>query len=180
MRAPNPAVTPRRCRTRAAIAPGRLVPAPVVVRPARKIKSEQQLCFLYFGNNTAVSHSTRQGRPRIAREVVRRAHARKVAPGEPARSTAPITRRARVSPAGATARSSRRRRYARICVQSMLYRYQTLGSEITFLLVLELINHQNYHIKVSSQHTITYQPRRPTTNRARFRTQRAKGTNEWR
>ena len=57
---------------------------------------------------------TRQVSPRTVREVVQRARARIVAPGEPAQYTAPLTRRARVLPA--TARSSRRRRYAIIHV----------------------------------------------------------------
>jgi len=123
--------------------------------------------------------STKQGWPRTAREVVRRARARRVAPREPARSMAHITRRARVSPAAATARSLRRRRYVLIRVHPLLYRYQTLVSEIAFLLFLELINHQKFHTKVSSRHPKAPQPRRPTTNRARFRTQCATGTNEW-
>jgi len=75
---------------------------------------------------------TRQGRPRTAREVVRRACARKVAPGEPARSMAPITRRARVSSAAATAPSLRRRRsalnpvhlcYIALCANSQLFHF---------------------------------------------------------
>ena len=123
---------------------------------------------------------TRQGRPRTAREVVRRARASESRAREPARSMSPLTRRARVSSAAATARSLRRRRYALIRVHSMLYRYQTLVSEITFLLFLELINHQKFHTKVSGQHPVAYQPRRPTTNRARFRTQCAAATKEWR
>ena len=41
----------------------------------------------------------RQSRPSIAGEVVRRARARNVAPGEAARCTAPVWGRARVSPA---------------------------------------------------------------------------------
>jgi len=58
------------------------------------------------------AHGTRQGRPRSAREVVQRAHARRVAPGEPARSMSPLPRRPRVSSAAATARLFRQRRYA--------------------------------------------------------------------
>jgi len=42
-----------------------------------------------------------------------------------------------VSPAAATARSLRRRRYALIRVHPLLYRYQTLVSEITCFLFLE-------------------------------------------
>ena len=70
--------------------------------------------------------------------------------------------------------------YALIRVHPLLYRYQTLVSEITFLLFLELINHQKFHTTVSSRHPKAPQPRRPTINRARFRTQCATGTNAWR
>jgi hypothetical protein len=73
---------------------------------------------------------------------------------------------------------------------SMLYRYQTPVSEITFLLFLESINLQErerekrfrvYRApKVSRGQPITPQPRRPTTNPARFRTQSATKTKEWR
>ena len=96
---------------------------------------------------------TRQGRPRTAREVVRRAHARKLAAGEPARSMAPRTRRARVLPEAATARSLRRRRFAhiRVHIHPLLFRYQTLVSEITFILFLELKSHQKFHTKASSR-----------------------------
>jgi len=57
---------------------------------------------------------------------------REVPPGEPARSTAPIRGRTRVSPAAATARSLRRRRdalipvhvcYIALCANLRLFRF---------------------------------------------------------
>ena len=62
--------------------------------------------------------TTGLSRPRIARDVARRRRGRKVPPGEPARSAAPLRGRARVSPAPAVARSLRRRRYALVPLHS--------------------------------------------------------------
>ena len=115
---------------------------------------------------------TRQGRPRTAREVVQRARVRKVALAEPARSMAPLTGRARVSPPAATACSSRRHGTA---MRSFAYNPCCIDTrrwcrKSRFVSSLELINHRKFHTKVSGQHPVAYQPRRPTTNRARFRT----------
>jgi len=124
---------------------------------------------------------SRQGRPGTAQVVVRRACARKVPPGEPAQSMVPVTRRRRVSPAAATARSLRQRRYAliRVHIHPLLYRYQTLVSE-SRLFFLELSNHQKFHTTVSGQHPVAPQPQRPTIYQTRFRTQCAARTNAWR